>query len=92
MGLPITGCEVLVVLELIPSGPLHIMFTVTGTSIALLNSTVQVRVTLAVPIGRMGLVGTLVMLMDTGAGTVWCIILLELEAIIIIIIEPMYDS
>ena len=53
-----------------PSGPLHIIFTVTGTSIASLNSIVQIKVTLAVPIGRMGLAGMLVILTDTGAGTV----------------------
>ena len=53
-----------------PSGPLHIMFIVTGTSIASLNSIVQVKVTLAVPIGRMGLAGILVILTDTGTGTV----------------------
>lgn len=69
VGLPITGCAVSVVLN--PAGPLHTVFTVTGTSIASLNSMVQVKVT-AVPIGRMGLVGTLVMLTDMGAGTVWC--------------------
>ena len=70
VGLPITGCAVSVVLN--PAGPLHTVFTVTGTSIASLNSMVQIKVTLAVPIGRMGLVGTLVMLTDMGAGTVWC--------------------
>jgi hypothetical protein len=59
------------VLILNPSGPLHIAFTVTGTSTASLNSIVQVKVTLAVPIGRIGLAGTLVMLTDIGAETVW---------------------
>ena len=55
--LPITGCAVLVVIN--PAGPVHIVVTVTGTSTAGLNSTVQIRVT-ADPIGRMGLVGVLV--------------------------------
>ena len=70
--LPITDCAVLVVIN--PAGPLHTVVTITGTSIASLNSTVQVKVTLTVSIGRMGLVGTLVMLTDMGAGTVWCIL------------------
>ena len=42
--LPITGCAVTVVIN--PAGPVHTVFTVTGTSTAGSNSTVQVRVTL----------------------------------------------
>ena len=41
--LPITGCAVVVVIN--PAGPVHTVFTVTGTSTDGLNSTVQVRVT-----------------------------------------------
>ena len=55
-----------------PFGPVHAVFTVTGTLIApelFLNSTVQVRVTVA-PIGRTGVSGKLVTLTDSGAGTV----------------------
>ena len=38
-----TGCAVVVFLN--PAGPVHTVFTVTGTSTAGLNTTVQVRVT-----------------------------------------------
>lgn len=69
VGLPRTGCAVLAVINL--AGPFHTMFTVTGISTTSLNSIVQVKETLAVPIGRIGLAGTLVMLTDIGAGTVW---------------------
>ena len=41
--LPITGCAMLVVIN--PAGPVHTVFTVTGTSTDGLNSTVQVRMT-----------------------------------------------
>ena len=53
------------------SGPVHTVFTVTGTSTDGLNSTVQVRVTLADPIGRTanGLAWSLVTLTEVGAGT-----------------------
>ena len=52
-----------------PSGPVHSVFTVTGTSTALLNSTVQVRITL-VPIGQIGLTGLLLTFTEIGTGTV----------------------
>ena len=48
-----------------PSGPLHTVFTVTGTSTVGLNTTVQVRVTVD-PIGRMGLEMLLVTIMVGG--------------------------
>ena len=60
-------CPVLVVVN--PFGPVHTVFTVTGVSTTRLSSTMQVKVTLAVPIGRMGLAGMLIMLADTGTGT-----------------------
>ena len=41
--LPITGCAVVVVIN--PTGPVHTVFTVTGTPTAGLNSRVHVRVT-----------------------------------------------
>ena len=63
---PIASCAVLVVLN--PSGPVHTVFTVTGTSTAGLNSTVQFRVTLD-PTGQMGLTGSLVMVTDVGGRT-----------------------
>ena len=52
------------------SGPVHTVFTVTGTSTAGLNSTVQVRVT-SDPTGRMGLTGLLVTFTEVGAETAW---------------------
>ena len=64
--LPAIACAVLVVLN--PAGPVHTMFTVTGTSTAGLNSTVQVRVTVD-PIGRMGISGILVIVTEFGDGT-----------------------
>ena len=53
------------------SGPVHTVFTVTGTSTDGLNSTVQVRITLADPIGRTanGLAWSLVTCTEAGAGT-----------------------
>ena len=51
--LPITGCDVIVYIN--PAGPVHTEVTVTGTSTAGLNSTVQVRVT-AVPTAMVPLV------------------------------------
>ena len=39
----IAGCAVLAVIN--PAGPVHVVFTVTGTSTEGLNSIVQVRVT-----------------------------------------------
>ena len=51
-----------------PSGPVHTVFTVTGTFTEGLNSTVQVRVTLD-PIGRIGLTGSLVRTTEFGFGT-----------------------
>ena len=65
--LPITGCAVLVVIN--PFGPVHTVLTVTRTSTAGLNSTVQVRVT-SDPTGRIGLTGSLVTVTEDGAGTV----------------------
>ena len=52
------------------AGPLHTVFTVTGTSTDALNTTVQVRVTVA-PIGLTanGLVWSLVTVTEVGAGT-----------------------
>ena len=50
-----------------PSGPVHTMFTVAGTSTAGLNSTVQVRVT-SDPISCMGITG-LLEIITTGIGT-----------------------
>ena len=47
-----------------PAGPVHIVFTVTGTSTDGLNSTVQVRVT-SDPTGRTGLVLSLVTFIET---------------------------
>ena len=41
------------------SGPVHTVFTVTGTSTDGFNFTVQVRVTLADPTGWTGLTGSL---------------------------------
>ena len=51
-----------------PSGPVHTVLTVTGTSTAGLNSTVQVRV-ISDPTGRMGLTGSLVTITEVGSGT-----------------------
>ena len=51
-----------------PSGPVHTVFTITGTSTAGLNSTVQVRVTFDLT-GRTGLTGLLVTLTEVGTGT-----------------------
>ena len=65
--LPITGCAVLVFIN--PFGPVHTVLTVTGTSTAGLNSTVQVRVT-SDPTGWIGLIGSLVTVTEVGAGTV----------------------
>ena len=64
--LPAIACAVLVVLN--PAGPVHTVFTVTGTSTAGLNSTVQVRVTLD-PIGKTGLSEFVVIVTELGAGT-----------------------
>ena len=50
------------------SGPVHTVFTVTGTSTAGLKPTVQVRVT-SDPTGQMGLTGSLVTVKEYGAGT-----------------------
>ena len=63
----IEGCSVLLVINF--AGPVHTMFTVTGTSTAGLNSTVQVRLTLD-PIGRTGLTRSLVTVTETGSGTI----------------------
>ena len=60
-------CAVWVMME--PSGVVHTVFTVTGTFIAGLNMTVQVRVT-SDPTGQMGLDGLLVISTEVGAGTV----------------------
>ena len=64
--LPITVCAVVVVIN--PAGPVHTVVTVTGTSTAGLNITVQVRVT-SEGAGQIGLAGLLVMLTEVGAGT-----------------------
>ena len=50
------------------AGPVHTVFTVTGTSTAGLSSTVQVSET-SVSTGLTGLGGLLVILTDVGAGT-----------------------
>ena len=52
-----------------PAGPVHTVFTVTGTSTAGLNSTVHVRVTLGNTKGCMGLTGSLVIVTEFGGGT-----------------------
>ena len=62
--LPMTGCAVLVVIN--PSGPLHSVVTVTGTSTSGLSFTVQVRVIEDSTIGTTG--GVTVTLV--GAGTI----------------------
>ena len=64
--LPITGCAVLVVMN--PAGVVNAVFTVTVTSTAGLNSTVQVRVT-ADPKGGIGLGKLLDNITEVGAGT-----------------------
>ena len=51
-----------------PFGPVHTVFTVTGTSTVELNSTVQVRVT-SDPTGRIGLTRSLEMATTIGLGT-----------------------
>ena len=51
-----------------PTGPIHTVFTVIGTSTAGLSSTVQVRVMLE-PIGRIGLYWLLVTLIEHGTET-----------------------
>ena len=53
-----------------PFGPVHTVFTVTGTSTALCNLTVHVRTTLTAPSVGMGLGGLLVSFTETGGGTV----------------------
>ena len=65
MLLPITGCAVLVIIT--PPGPVHTVFTVTGTSTNGLNSTVQVRV-MVESTGRTGL-GELLVTMADNSGT-----------------------
>ena len=62
---PTTGCAVLVALK--PSGPLHTVFTVTGTSTNGLNSTVQVK-KMEDPTGRTGL-GTSLVIVADNSGT-----------------------
>lgn len=62
--LPITGCGV----SLNPSGPVNIMFTVTGIFTTQFNSTVQVRVT-SDPKGGMGFAMVLDTVTEVGAGT-----------------------
>ena len=52
----------------LPAGSISRTFTVTGTSTAGLNSTVQVKVT-SDPTGRMGLTGLLVTVTKVGTGT-----------------------
>ena len=51
-----------------PSGPVHTILKVTGTSTAGLNSTVQVRMTYD-PRARMGLIRSLVTIIEVGDGT-----------------------
>lgn len=53
---------------MIPFGPVHTMFTVTGISTTGLNSTSQVKVT-SDPTGRMGFGLLLVTSTEDGAGT-----------------------
>ena len=64
--LPITGCAVVVVIN--PAGPVHTVVTVTGTSPAGFNITMQVRVT-SEGAGQIGLAGLLAMLTEVGDGT-----------------------
>ena len=52
----------------LPAGSISRTFTVTGTSTAGLNSTVQVRVTYD-PRARMGLIRSLVTIIEVGDGT-----------------------
>ena len=65
--LPVTGRAVLLTRN--PAGPVHTVFTVTGTSTAGLNSTVQVRVTDPIGLTANGLVRSLVTLTEDGPGT-----------------------
>ena len=66
--LPLLGRAVLVVLN--PAGPVHTVFTVTGTSTAELNSTVQIKVrTLLYRSDKSWLAGSLVTLTEIGSGT-----------------------
>ena len=51
------------------SGLVHSVFTVTGTSTAGPNSTVQVRVTLGYSKDSIGLTGSLIMVTEFGGGT-----------------------
>ena len=67
--LPITDCAVAVVIN--PAGPVHTVVTVTETSTAGLNITVQVRVT-ADSTGRIGEAGILEIFTEFGAGAVAC--------------------
>ena len=60
---PETGCAILAVKY--PSGPVHTVFTVTGTSTDGLNSTVQARVTELPAVMTDGLL----MMLTVGAGT-----------------------
>ena len=63
LGLPVTGCAVLLIIN--PTGPVHSVVTVTGTSTNGLSSTVQIRVMEDPTIGTTeGVTVTLV-----GAGT-----------------------
>ena len=66
--LPAASCAALL-LFLNPAGPAHIVVTVTGTSTNVFSSTVQARVT-SDATGRIGVAGILVMVTDTGGGTV----------------------
>ena len=50
------------------AGPLHVVLTITETSTAGLNSTMQIKVIVA-PIGRIGSVLLPVIIIDKGAGT-----------------------
>ena len=63
---PITGCVVLAIVN--PSDGVNTVFTVTGTSTAGLNSTVQIRVTLD-PKGGIGLEMLLDSITAVGAET-----------------------
>ena len=66
--LPLLGRAVLIALN--PAGPVHNVFTVTGTSTAELNSTVQIKVrTSLYRSDKSWLAGSLVTLTEIGSGT-----------------------
>ena len=67
--LPIAGSALFAVIN--PAGPVHTVLTVTGTSTNGLSTTMQVRVTVANPTGRIASVRLLVTLTDARSGTIY---------------------